>query len=186
MRSPVIKIPTILFSDLVDFTPLSDRVSPTELVELLSRVVTTFDTLAERYGVKPVLLSAMVLAILAFAYAAFLGPGDWLAFAVICLLSGFALGADLTLLPVIFAARMAAISPSAAEGFGLWAFVSKFTLAFAAVTLLPALEWAGFDAAAPQNPDNALILLSVLYAAVPCALKVIAIALLASTDLRET
>ena len=142
--------------------------------------------LAERYGPKPVLLGAMVLAILAFGYAAFLGPGDWPQFAVICLLSGFAMGADLTLLPAIFATRMAKVSPSAAEGFGLWAFVSKFTLAFAAVTLLPMLEWAGFDAAAPENPANALMLLSIFYAAVPCALKLIAIALLASTDLKET
>ena len=59
---------------------------------------------------------------------------------MICILSGATLGADLTLLPAVFASRMARISPSAADGFGLWSFVSKFTLAFAAVLLLPALE----------------------------------------------
>ncbi len=141
--------------------------------------------LAERHGAKPVLLAAMVLAIFAFGGAVFLGPGDWVAFAFVCLFSGFALGADLTLLPAIFATRMARISPSASEGFGLWSFVSKFTLAFAAVTLLPALESAGFDSAAPSNPDAALSLLTLLYAAVPCALKLIAIALLATTKLQE-
>ncbi len=141
--------------------------------------------LAERYGVKPVLIAAMVLAILSFGYAVFLGPGDWIAFAVICLFSGFALGADLTLLPAVFAARMSVISPSAAEGFGLWAFVSKFTLAFAAVTLLPLLQWAGFSSGAASNPQSALLLLSVLYALVPCLLKVIAIVLLAATDLKD-
>ena len=141
--------------------------------------------LAERYGVKPVLLAAMVLAILSFGGALLLGPGDWVAFAVICALSGATLGADLTLLPAVFATRMARISPSAAEGFGLWSFVSKFTLAFAAVTLLPALESAGFDSAAASNPPQALALLSLLYAAVPCGLKLIAIALLARTNLKE-
>ena len=142
--------------------------------------------LAERFGVKPVLLAAMVLAILGFGGAVLLGPGDWLAFAVICAVSGATLGADLTLLPAVFAARMARISPSAAEGFGLWSFVSKFTLAFAAVTLLPALENAGFDSSAAANPPEALTLLTLLYAAVPCGLKLVAIALLATTDLKET
>ena len=95
------------------------------------------------------------------------------------------MGADLTLLPAVFARRMAVISPSAAEGFGLWAFVSKFTLAFAAVFLLPALERAGFESGAADNPQAALTLLSLLYAGVPCALKLIAIGLLATTDLKE-
>ncbi|MEL6464178.1 MAG: MFS transporter [Pseudomonadota bacterium] len=142
--------------------------------------------LAEKYGAKPVLLSAMVLAILAFGWAITLGPGDWVTFAIICALSGATLGADLTVLPAVFANRMARISPSAAEGFGLWSFVSKFTLAFAAVMLLPALERAGFDSTVATNPPEALMLLTLLYAAVPCGLKVVAIALLATTDLKET
>ncbi len=141
--------------------------------------------LAERFGTKPVLLAAMVLAIAAFGTAVTLGPGDWVLFAVICVASGATMGADLTLLPAVFARRMAVISPSAAEGFGLWAFVSKFTLAFAAIFLLPALERAGFESGAADNPQAALVLLSLLYAGVPCALKLIAIGLLATTDLKE-
>ncbi|MEP1536222.1 MAG: MFS transporter [Paracoccaceae bacterium] len=140
---------------------------------------------AEHFGAKPVLLFAMILAILTFAGALFLGPGDWVAFAFICFFSGCAMGADLTVLPAIFADRMAQISPSAAEGFGLWSFVSKFTLAIAAVTLLPALECAGFDSTASTHSDGALNLLTLLYAAVPCALKLGAIALLATTELKE-
>lgn len=115
-----------------------------------------------------------------------MGPGDWVLFAFICVASGATLGADLTLLPAIFADRMAQISPSAAEGFGLWSFVSKLTLAFAAVTLLPLLERAGFQSgSASDSPQEALLLLALLYAGVPCALKVVAIALLAVTDLSE-
>ena len=104
-------------------------------------------------------------------------------FAIICLASGATLGADLTLLPAIFATRMAQIAPSAAEGFGLWSFVSKLTLAFAAVGLLPLLERAGFQSGTASNSEDALRLLTVLYAAVPCGLKLIAITLLATTDL---
>jgi len=136
-------------------------------------------TLAERFGAKPVLLAAMVLAIAAFAGAAFLGAGDVGWFALVCLASGAAMGADLTLLPAIFANRMAKIAPSAAEGFGLWSFVSKFTLALAAAALLPMLERAGFVAGAAEMPEGAITLLVLLYAVVPCVLKLIAIALLA-------
>jgi GPH family glycoside/pentoside/hexuronide:cation symporter len=141
-------------------------------------------SLAERFGAKPVLLSAMILAILAFGGALTLGSGDWALFSVICVLSGATLGADLTILPAVFATRMVRISPSAAEGFGLWSFVSKFTLAFAAILLLPALERVGFDSGSASNPPEALMLLTLLYAAVPCGLKIVAIALLATTDLK--
>ena len=140
--------------------------------------------LAETYGPKRVLLCAMVLSIIAFGFAITLDAGDVALFAIICLASGAALGADLTLLPAMFATRMARIAPSASEGFGLWSFVSKFTLAFAAAILLPALDAAGFRAG-PDNPENALVLLTLLYAAVPCALKVLAIILLARTDIKE-
>ncbi len=140
---------------------------------------------AQAYGQKRTLLAGMALSIVAFGFAATLGPGDTALFAVICLASGAALGADLTLLAAIFAGRMARISPSAAEGFGLWSFVTKFTLAFAAVVLLPALDAAGFQAG-QTNPPAALVMLTVLYAVVPCGLKLVAIALLATTDLKES
>ena len=140
--------------------------------------------LAERIGAKRALLIGMVLSIIAFGFAATLGAGDTVAFAIICLASGAALGADMTLLPAIFANRLAVISPSAGEGFGLWSFVSKFTLAFAAVALLPALDRVGFQAG-PENSEAALSLLTWMYAGVPCALKVIAIALLSTTDVKE-
>jgi len=140
--------------------------------------------LAEEYGAKRVLLAAMALSIAAFGGAILLGAGDLWAFGVICLVSGVALGADMTLLPALFATRMAAISPNAAEGFGLWSFVSKFTLALAAVSLLPLLQAGGFTAG-QSNDNDALWLLSLLYGALPCALKLLAIALLARTAIDE-
>ncbi|MEX0349418.1 MAG: MFS transporter [Paracoccaceae bacterium] len=139
--------------------------------------------LAEAWGAKRVLIAGMCLSILSFGFAITLGAGDVAGFAVICVFSGAALGADLTLLPALFATRMAKISPTAAEGFGLWAFVSKFSLAIAAVALLPALEYAGFRSGV-ENTDEALRLLSIFYAGLPCILKLAALALLAATDLK--
>ncbi|WP_113912185.1 MFS transporter [Roseovarius dicentrarchi] len=140
---------------------------------------------AERWGARAVLLAAMVLAIAAFGWAALLGTGDVAAFAAVCALSGAAVGADMTLLPAIFARRMAQIAPGASEGFGLWSFVSKLTLAIAAVALLPALEAGGFVAGG-DNDASALALLTLLYCALPCVLKLVAIALLAVTRIPDT
>lgn len=135
--------------------------------------------MAGRVGARKVLLGAMILAVLSFAAVPLLGAGDTVPFAVICLISGATIGADLTLLPALFAARMARIAPRGGQGFGLWAFAQKFTLAFAAALLLPALELAGFESrAGADNPDGALRLLTYLYAILPCGLKLLAIGLL--------
>ncbi|MEM7075883.1 MAG: MFS transporter [Pseudomonadota bacterium] len=134
--------------------------------------------LAENFDARRVLLSGMVLSIAAFGYAIMLGPGDALAFGIICVASGIALGADMTLLPALFATRLGQVAPGAAVGFSLWSFVSKMSLAFAAVALLPLLEFAGYTPG-QQNSDRALFSLALLYGAVPCFLKFVAIMLLA-------
>ena len=143
--------------------------------------------LAERHGARRVLLGAMVLGIFAFGGALLLGPGDVALFALVCLASGAVLGADLTLLPAMFATRLAQIAPSAAEGFGLWSFVSKLTLAFAAIALLPALEGTGLQSGRGDSTSEAITLLIWFYAGIPCALKLLAIGLLASAkDLEQS
>lgn len=141
--------------------------------------------LASVYGEKRVLLAAMVLAVTSFGYAYTLGQGDVISFAIVCVLSGATIGADLTLLPALFAKRMSIIAPNGGQGFGLWSLVSKFTLAFAAVVLLPLLEGAGFRSGADAQSPEAIETLVVLYALVPSALKLVAIALLAATKLED-
>lgn len=141
--------------------------------------------LASRFGSRNTLLSAMIAAVIVFGFVMTLGPGDVMIFAVICILSGFVIGADFTLLPALFARRMADVAPNGGQGFGLWAMVSKFTLAFAAAVLLPVLEASGFTSGATDNPESALITLTILYAAVPCTLKLVAIGLLVTTKLEE-
>lgn len=139
--------------------------------------------IAVRTGAKQALMAGMTLSILAFLWAAFLGTGDVLPFVVICIASGAALGADMTLLPAIFSARAAEVSPEAAEGFGLWSFVTKLSLAFAAVALLPLLEASGFEAGSDALSDTAKTTLTAMYAVLPCVLKIAALALLAATPL---
>lgn len=45
---------TILFADLVDFTKLSAKLPPAELVDLLNNVFSEFDRLATRYGLEKI------------------------------------------------------------------------------------------------------------------------------------
>lgn len=45
---------TILFADIVGFTPLSAKLGPIELVSLLNRVFSTFDHYAERLGLEKI------------------------------------------------------------------------------------------------------------------------------------
>lgn len=45
---------TILFADLVEFTQLSERIPPAELVALLNEIFSAFDRLTEQYGLEKI------------------------------------------------------------------------------------------------------------------------------------
>ena len=122
----------------------------------------------------------MWLAIAAFVWAAGLGNGDVAAFAVVCVASGLALGADLALPPSLLADVIGRDGSMRAAGayFGLWTLATKFNLALAAGIALPLLGALGY---APGTRDaGAMHTLAVVYAGVPCALKLAAFAALRS------
>ena len=145
---------------------------------LAAALATPFWTkLADVHGVFKILKISMLLSIISFFGATFLAEGDGLIFSAICLLSGATVGADLALLPVLFARQIENSSIVPDLGFSLWNFVSKATLAFAAVISLPLLELVGFNSSGP-NSENALLALTFGYAVLPCILKCISIFLL--------
>ena len=45
---------TVLFADIVNFTPLSSQIAPIELVELLNKIFSAFDALVEQHDVEKV------------------------------------------------------------------------------------------------------------------------------------
>jgi adenylate cyclase len=45
---------TVMFSDIVGFTALSEQISPSELVRRLNRIFCAFDDLADRYGLEKI------------------------------------------------------------------------------------------------------------------------------------
>ena len=124
-------------------------------------------------------LLGMLLAVVCFAWPAGLGTGQIPAFALICALTGVALGADLAL-PGALLARL--IERQGAQGsrdgayLGWWSLATKLNLALAAGAVLPLLQWLGY---APGSQDEqALQHLAWAYALVPCALKLLAALLL--------
>jgi GPH family glycoside/pentoside/hexuronide:cation symporter len=128
--------------------------------------------LARRLGERQTLAIAMMLAIATFLFALTLGAGDLTLFALICLLSGAAAGADAALLPAMFAHALKQDAPAQEGiGFGLWHFTSKLTLALAAGTVLPLLAIAGYQ----PGGDASITVLSLAYALIPCILKLLAI-----------
>jgi glycoside/pentoside/hexuronide:cation symporter, GPH family len=129
--------------------------------------------LARAWGV------GMVLAILAFAWVLTLGAGDRLGFLLVCLASGVALGADLT----IPGAMLTGVVQAGGHGgrfegvyMGWWNSATKLNLGLAAGAALPLLALAGY--APGQRDPQALWALSLAYVAVPCVLKLMAATLL--------
>ncbi|MEO7405211.1 MAG: MFS transporter, partial [Burkholderiales bacterium] len=104
--------------------------------------------LAKRIGKRRAWLAGMLLSIAAFMWAYGLGPGDTVAFGIICALSGIALGADLAL-PASMLADVIDDDQAthATEGayFGLWNLLTKANLAAAAGIALPFLGAIGYQ-----------------------------------------
>ncbi|WP_282096657.1 MFS transporter [Epibacterium ulvae] len=136
-------------------------------------------------GIRKTLLIAMSLAIVSFAGAAGLSAGHGLAFAVICIASGAASGADLLLLPVMFSRALARQGLNAGLAFGIWSGAGKLSLALAAFVALPLLDWAGFQPGRINEATGQRALVFA-YAILPLFLKLLAIGLVLSLPKSET
>jgi len=141
-------------------------------IPLWTRLSRQFDKAATWCG-------AMFAAIVAFIFVPLLPDGAFIAFGIICIVTGMSLGADLTLPPAIqadvtdydewrFRRRRAGLQ------FALWGMSTKLALAAGVGLSLPALEFLGFDAQAPDEAGK--FTLAVIYAWVPAVIKVTAIA----------
>jgi Na+/melibiose symporter-like transporter len=125
-------------------------------------------------GLRNAWLFGMALAVFAFVWAFGLGAGDTGAFMVVCVVTGFALGADLAVPPALLATVLAADdAPRARDGafFGVWSLATKINLAAAAGLALPVLDALGYT---PGAPSGQVVALSATYALLPSALKLVA------------
>jgi glycoside/pentoside/hexuronide:cation symporter, GPH family len=118
---------------------------------------------------------AMLLAATTFVWAFFLQPDDIWQYAVICILSGIALGGELSLPPAILSELIDAQDKTKNTSFlfSILAFLSKTALALGSGIAFLILGTTSF-APATQNDSEALLALSFTYALAPCIIKVCA------------
>ena len=141
--------------------------------------------LAARLGLRRAWWLGMLVAVGSFAWAAGLSRGDSVPFALVCLASGFALGADLAFPPALLAGAIDATGRVGKAGpagvyFGWWNLLAKLTLALAAGVALPLLGLLGY---APGKQDAAATTALIgVYALLPCALKLVAAVLLSKVQ----
>lgn len=133
--------------------------------------------LAKKYDKKSLWIASMLLASAAFIFVPFLSSGDTALFLLICIFSGLSLGADMAL-PSALQADIAIASKNENNEltgvlFGIWAMVTKLSLALGAASAFFILGLVGFDPKAPNQ--QAVLMLSLLYAFVPVVLKLLAI-----------
>lgn len=129
--------------------------------------------LAARFGRVRAWLAGMVLAAAAFVWAFALGPGDLVSFALVCLATGLALGADIVF-PAAMAADLGEAQGRPGAFFGLWNLVAKLNLALAAGIALPLLGYFGYQPGIVGGEAA----LSAIYALLPLAFKLLAAGLL--------
>ncbi|NOT41693.1 MAG: MFS transporter [Alphaproteobacteria bacterium] len=169
----------------------TDAYGPLLLAYFLAGLVGVpiWSLVARRLGKHRTWVVAMVVACVAFAFTPFVvGEGDIVPFLIISIISGIGFGADLVLPSAIQADVVDVDTRMSGEQrtglfFALWGIATKLSFALAAAAL-PVLHAVGFDATAldaagkSMNAPEALFVLTLLYAAVPVALKVIAMALM--------
>jgi len=140
--------------------------------------------LAKRWGKKKTWIVSMGLASVAFSLVPFLGPGDDLYFAVITLVSGFSLGADMALPAAIQADISQRLDGNGQRLsgvlFGFWAMLTKLSLALAVGISFGLLGLSGFEPEAPTS--HSLSLLSLLYGMAPVLFKATAIFFISRYD----
>lgn len=133
----------------------------------------------KRLGLARAWCLGLVLSVLGFAAVPLLAAGDRLAFGAVCAATGLALGADLALPGALLAGVIQRAGHAGTrEGayMGWWTMGNKFALALAAGAALPALQALGYAPGGP--PEIALSALGWTYGVLPCALKLLAAALL--------
>ncbi len=128
-----------------------------------------------RVGLRVTWLTGMGMTVAVFIWALGLGAGDELAYTLVCLLSGLALGADLIVPGALLNGLLQSPQHDQTHSgayLGWWQVATKLNLALAAGISLPLLQWLGYSSGSRDAP--ALLALSWAYALVPCLLKLLA------------
>ncbi len=133
--------------------------------------------ISKKIGKKRSWMISMILASFVFCFVPFLDEGDYIEFAIISIISGMSLGADMALPSSIQSdiAQKAQKLGNQISGllFGFWAMITKLSLALAVVISFVTLDLVGFEKTNPS--DDSLFVLTLLYSLLPVILKLISL-----------
>jgi len=131
--------------------------------------------LSSKKSIEMAWLISMMLAIATFIWAYFIGEGSIIPYAIICVLSGLALGAELALPPALLSALIDKEQDETQTGlyFSAQTFLLKTTFALGSGLSFLVIGLSDFEPAV-QNTPEALHALSFTYALLPCLIKIIA------------
>lgn len=147
--------------------------------------------LSRRIGKHRAWAVAMMIACVAFVWIPLLGPDTRYLYLPIVVVTGLTLAADLTL-PTSIQADVIDVD-TAASGeqrsgiyFAAWGLAAKLSLAAAAGFGFMVLDWVGLKPAGEAQSPTALLVLALLYGAIPVVLKGLAIVIIWRFPLDET
>ena len=131
-----------------------------------------------RLGPHRIMTTAMVMGCLSFVWVLLLAHDGLIGFAIVCVLTGLALGAELICPALLIGQQLQAtpqsLGPSqSATIFGRWQLLAKCSLAAAAGLCLPGLALLGYEPGTSEGLEGLLW----VYAGLPCLLKLVAIGL---------
>jgi len=133
-----------------------------------------------RYGKHKTWCWGMLVACIAFISVPWINMGAFYIFGIVCVLTGMALGADLSLPPAIQAdvidyAKYRFGNAQTGLQFAIWGMSTKLALATAVGLALPSLGYVGFDPLAPSEAGRFALL--VIYALIPVVIKLVVVSM---------
>lgn len=137
-------------------------------------------SLAKNFGKKNSWALSILLSVAVFFWAFFLSDQNYTQFYYICFFSGMMLGADLAIPPSILADIVNSGQQQQSKTslyFSIWNMISKSGLAIAsgfALIFLGGVGYRGYDSSSAES----LFYLSLIYAMLPCIIKIITVLLL--------
>lgn len=176
-------LPATLFLFFVKYVlVLEEKTGLFLIIYFLSAIITfpIWIKISNKISKKSTWILSIIIACSAFVFVPVLNEGDFLYFAIICVLTGMCLGADMAL-PSSIQADVAQQTKNQHQDltgvlFGFWAMITKLSLSLAVAISFISLEFVDFDI---ENINSySIYAIIFLYSILPIILKFFSIILL--------
>lgn len=176
-------LPATLFLFFVKYVlVLEEKTGLFLIIYFLSAIITfpIWIKISNKISKKSTWILSIIIACSAFVFVPILNEGDFLYFAIICVLTGMCLGADMAL-PSSIQADVAQQTKKQHHDltgvlFGFWAMITKLSLSLAVAISFISLEFVDFDV---ENINSySIYAIIFLYSILPIILKFFSIILL--------